>query len=183
MLVPGRFVRIAADVDGSAVLAQPWPPPAPGPRQPRDAHGSVWANDVGRALVRRAGPPFPTVDAVAPAGWPTADPATRRRRGQGQRGERDPWVSDGPEPDAPARARPLPARWLPQEEWIPDPAPAPEQRWTPEQDWLGLFAAQAGPRPADEHALPPPPRGRGWLVAVAAVLPLALVAALVAALA
>ena len=169
------------------MLAQPWPPPAPGPRQPRDAHGSVWANDVGRALVRRAGPPLPTVDAVASAGRP-ADPEARHRPGPRRRGERDPWVvdgpgPDGPGPDAPARPRPLPARWQPQEEWIPDPTPAPEQRWTPEQDWLSLFAAQDDAPAADEQVLPGARTGRPWLVAVAVALPLALVAALLAALA
>lgn len=163
------------------MLAQPWPPPAPGPQQPRDAHGSVWANDVRRALVRRAGPPFPTVDAVASAGRPGADPVTRRRRGPRPRAERHPWVPAGPGPGAPAR--PLPARWQPQEEWIPDPTPAPEQRWTPEQDWLSLFAAQDDPPGADAQAPVVARTGRRWLVAVAVALPLALAAVILAALA
>lgn len=141
------------------MLEQPWPPPAPGPQQPRDAHGEQWANDV-RRLTRRP---------VRAAGratdfWsdlPGREPVARRRAGDDVRGH---------EPAAPPagerHGRPLVARWQPQEEWIPDPTPSPEQRWSPEQDWLSAFADVAPATPPVTAGAPRSTR-RWWLLAAA----------------
>ncbi|MBD7920267.1 hypothetical protein H9657_18495 [Cellulomonas sp. Sa3CUA2] len=77
-------------------------------------------------------------------------------------------------------ARPLPAHWVPQEEWIPDPMPAPEQRWTPEQDWLNAFATRHEAA-AQDPAVSPGSR-RWWVLAGVAVPSLGSVVALVVAL-
>lgn len=166
------------------MLEQPWPPPLPGPRQPRDAHAAHWADDVRRA--HRGASAGGVSDADLWADLLRHEHAERRRVAD------DLWTADaadGHPHDAPEVRRPgartdrgahrgLAASWVPQEEWIPDPSPPPEQRWTPEQDWLTAFAE----RPATALLLdPPPPRRWGrWLgVALAAVLPLAAAVALV----
>ena len=154
------------------MLAPPWPP-APGPSQPRDAHASAWANDVGPALARRRhGPPAPPVDVVA--SWGRS--GVGRDGGQGAQ-ERDVRQGDVPEQDPAPRPHRIPVRWEPQEGWIPAPTPAPEQRWTPEQDWVAVFGAERA-----TSGEPPSPRpwrtSRRWVLALVATLPLALVTAL-----
>lgn|GEM_PF-1503859 len=133
----------------------PWPPPGPGPRQPRDAHGRHWSNDVRRACGGRG---RPVSDLELTAWWdlPGGEPATRRRSpDEGRHGELEPRPVDGPGPGV--TRRPIPARWVPEEEWIPDPSPAPEQRWTPERDWLSVFADRADR--ADRADAPASPTG------------------------
>lgn len=163
------------------MLEQPWPPPLPGPHQPRDAHAAHWANDARRAL--GAGPAAGVSDEDMWADLLRHEHAERRRVADDARTAEVGDAHDAPDPRAPGArgergARPgLAARWVPQEEWIPDPAPPPEQRWTPEQDWLAAFAE----RPAGALLLDPPtPRRWGrWLgIALAVVLPLAGVVAL-----
>jgi len=163
------------------VLEQPWPPPGPGPQQPRDAHRQHWVNDARRRPpVRGLGAPSSGSD-----GWgerPGREPAVRRRADHAHRHDGD--ERDGVErtgrdgvrrPGGPARdcqdpdrAHPSPARWVPAEEWIPDPKPAPEQRWTPEQDWLAAFTDPRG------TAVQPLARPRGtrrrWVTVGAALL-------------
>ncbi|GIG41576.1 hypothetical protein [Cellulomonas phragmiteti] len=166
------------------MLEQPWPPPAPGPQQPRDAHGAQWANDAARRARGPARAASSDPDAEAWGDLPGRERVARRRvtderRERGGRGHDD-QDADGREHDH--RPRPLPARWVPQEEWIPDPWPAPEQRWTPEQDWLSVFAAReeaVAAAPVDA------PRGarRWWLLAGALLTGLGAVVALVVVLA
>ncbi|MBO3089572.1 hypothetical protein [Cellulomonas dongxiuzhuiae] len=169
------------------MLEQPWPPPGAGPRQPRDAHGLQWANDVRRALVR----PAPSSGSDPWADVTGRQPAARRRGAEEQgrhegperagRDHGDPEDHASAPRDAGGRgARPLPARWVPQEAWIPDPAPAPEQRWTPEQDWLNAFAARREAA-SQEPAVSPAAR-RWWVLAGVAVPSLGSVVALVVAL-
>ncbi|UZN03500.1 hypothetical protein [Cellulomonas sp. S1-8] len=165
------------------MLEQPWPPPATGPQQPRDAHGSLWANDVRRARRRPVRPVRPASSDVRPdVAWTDLTggaPATWRRTPDEGR-ELDTRTADGAERERAARPRPLPARWVPQEEWIPDPSPSPEQRWTPEQDWMSVFSEAS----AADVAAPPVGRShaQGWAVLGAAVLPLLLVVAFVVSL-
>lgn len=167
------------------MLDQPWPPPGPGPRQPRDAHARAWSDDL-----RRATPPR-RPDAPGAPGIPGGAPAARRRvADERHHGGHDAWTPDArtPEPDAAAPA-PAPAtdrtafpgaRWLPQEEWIPDPTPAPEQRWTPEQDWVAAFAEPPGG--AIEPVADVRGAGRRWGIAVAVLAPVVAVVAVVLAL-
>ncbi|ADG73040.1 hypothetical protein Cfla_0120 [Cellulomonas flavigena DSM 20109] len=166
------------------MLDELWPPPFPGPHQPRDAHAAHWGNDVRRR--------FGGTSAGAVSDDDLWADLLRHEHAERRRATDDAWTADaadghphdvpevrgtGSRPDRGAR-RGLPASWVPQEEWIPDPVPPPEQRWTPEQDWLTAFAD----RPAGVLLLDPPaPRRWGrWVgLALAVVLPLAAVVALV----
>lgn len=173
------------------MLEQPWPPAAPGPQQPRDAHRQHWANDAHRRPpVAGGGTPS---SAGAWGGGAAREPAVRRADrarwtdgdGAGRVGaERGVPGPDGPDGvgrvhDGDGWRRPSGARWVPAEAWIPDPTPAPEQRWTPEQDWLAAFADR---REAPVAAPVVPRRRVGRRVAAGAVA-LGLVVAVLTALA
>lgn len=113
------------------MLGEPWPPP--GLPQPRDAHGAQWANDVDRVRRARDLPRGSAADL-----W--ADLTGREPAGQRRSGDSAADVRPGPTRDPAATPR-FTARWVPQEEWIPDPAPSPESLWTPERDWAAAFTA------------------------------------------
>lgn len=165
------------------MLDQPWPPPGPGPQQPRDAHRQHWANDV-RPAVSPPGDPW-VGSGREPAARRRADDALRHDdtdtapRGLPPFDPRDLDARDLEPRERPASRR-LPARWVPEEEWIPQPTVSPEQLWTQEQDWLAAFAAR--------QVVAPPVRTRRWalryLVAAgcAVVLAATVVVVLVAAL-
>ncbi len=172
------------------MLDQPWPPPAVGPQQPRDAHAGMWANDVRRAQrPARAGR-----GALDTTWWPdvVGGASVRRRRADAERdGEAGPWEpADQPREGGGAAERSggpfTGARWMPQEGWIPQPTTSPEQRWTPERDWLTAFADRAADR-ADtrpgESVAAVGPVLRRWLVAAAVAVPVVVVLGLVVALA
>ncbi|WP_432457388.1 hypothetical protein [Cellulomonas iranensis] len=161
------------------MLDHPWPPPSPGPQQPRDAHGAAWRN--GTRPRHAAAPSRPGA-----SGWPdlAGEPAARRRHDDARSANRDdredrggPWRAGRPEGEAPRGRLPAPGTsWEPAAAWIPQPTPAPEQRWTPEQDWLTAFAAA----PAVAPVRPRRAALRVWGPVLAVAVPLVLVLAAVA---
>lgn len=161
------------------MLDHPWPPPLPGPQQPRDAHGAAWRN--GTQPRHAAAPRRPGA-----SGWPdlAGEPAARRRHDDARSADRDdredrggPWRAGRPEGEAPRGRLPAPGTsWEPAAAWIPQPTPAPEQRWTLEQDWLTAFAAA----PAATPVRPRRAALRLWGPVLAVAVPLVLVLAAVA---
>lgn len=147
------------------MLEQPWPPPADGPQQPRDAHGGFWRNDA-RLRPSRRGDDAAWSDAVLPeSAWADLEHAMRRAVDDVFHADDDrqvapaeplPAVPDGPGPSA--------TRWDPAEEWIPAPRTAPERAWTPERDWVEAFGRPAPAPPARTVA-----RRRRWLLLAAGV--------------
>ncbi|GAA4622935.1 hypothetical protein [Cellulomonas oligotrophica] len=102
-----------------------------GPPPPRP-HKDGWSQTPGDAWQRSGRTPRD-----APGAAPRRDDVVRAGAPDRTRG-----AETGP----PA---PSPAAWRPEEEWLPDPRPAPERAWTPEHEWTrftGDLAAEDAPR-------------------------------------